>query len=121
MGVWRLWYCFRMKAAVIVAIVLAGGAIGVVRNPTLPAVAALTFVPFAGFHMLLGLGIRDVVARLLSRRRMREITALLFVAFVTLPRLLLSPRSGRGRAAFQSFLQSQSESGAPWWPWTASA
>lgn len=111
----------RATAAIEMLIVLAGGAIGVLLNPALPAWLALGVIPFAAFHMMLSLGIRDVVARLLSHRRMREITAILFVGFITLPRLVLSPRSTTGRWLAEQFRETQKLGGPAWFPWTAGA
>ncbi len=119
----------RATAAMEMLIVLLGAAIGVMLNPSLPKWTALTLVPFAVFHMLLSLGIRDVVARVLAHRRMREITALLFVALITLPRLLFFRRppteggspGGRPNWLGDYLREARADTGPALLPWTSAA
>lgn len=79
----------RTTAAVEMLLILAGASLGVLWNPSLPAWAALAGAPFAVFNLLLSMGVRDLLLRLFSRRRVRDVAMLAFVALVTLPPLAL--------------------------------
>lgn len=109
----------RITAAGEMLLVLVGAAVGVALNPKLPLWCALAAVPFAGFHIFLGLGIRDIFTRLFSHRRVREIVALGFVALITLPRLIFGRRGGGGRWLAEQFRNTDPTPGIPWFPWTA--
>jgi ABC-2 type transport system permease protein len=111
----------RITAAAEMLLILMGAAFGLLFNPALSGFRALGVLPFAAFHMLLALGLRDFVVRLLGRRRIREITALLFVALFTLPRFILGRRSGVGPWLAQQFSNSEPGSEIPWLPWVATA
>ncbi len=89
----------RITAAGEMLLILIGAAMGLLFNPALSGFRALGVLPFAAFHMLLALGFRDFVVRLLGRRRIREITALAFVALFTLPRFFLGRRGVSGSMA----------------------
>ncbi len=111
----------RVSAALEMLLVLTGAALGLVFNPVLSGWRALGVIPFAAFHMLLALGLRDVVVRLLGRRRIREIAAIGFVALFTLPRFLFGPRSGVGRWLATQFSETAQGDTIPWLPWVATA
>ena len=107
----------RITVAVEVVLILIGAGIGIMRNPTLHAWNALGLLPFAAFNLVLGVGSRDTIARLLARRRIREAAFFLLILAASLPRLLFTPgtqTSGRMRALFAR---------GAWagWPWTATA
>jgi len=85
----------RAPARLEMLLILTGASVGMLWNPSLRIWAALVCVPFAVFNLLLSLGVRDVVVRLLSRRRLREISAIIFVLFAAVPQFLF--RGGRGR------------------------
>jgi ABC-2 type transport system permease protein len=111
----------RVTAALEMLLVLSGAAFGLLFNPVLSGVRALGVIPFAAFHMLLALGLRDAIVRLLGRRRIREIAALSFVALFTLPRFLLGPESGGGRWLARQFSENEPGSTVPWLPWVATS
>ncbi|MEO5924294.1 MAG: hypothetical protein ABIR70_10750 [Bryobacteraceae bacterium] len=111
----------RITAAAEMLLILTGAAFGLLFNPALSGFRALGVLPFAAFHMLLALGLRDFVVRLLGRRRIREFTALAFVAIVTLPRLLLGRRSGVGPWLARQFANTEPGNEIPWLPWVATA
>lgn len=108
----------RATAAMEMMLVLIGAAIGVVLNPNLPGWAALAAIPFAVFQMSLSLGLREIITRLLSRRRLREIFSLFFVLLFILPRLL-AERTGAGRWLRQWLSEYGLAGTVPLWPWTA--
>jgi ABC-2 type transport system permease protein len=72
-------------------------------------------VLFAALNLLLSAGVRDLLVRLLARKRVREITVLLFVLAAALPQLLLV--SGGGHRLRRFFAGEPSAFS----PWTATA
>ena len=106
----------RVTVAVEVVLVLTGAGIGILRNPALHAWNALGLAPFAALNLALGVGLRDTIARILARRRIREAAFFLLILCAALPQVLLT--RGRGFAGrFRGVLTRESWSG---WPWTAS-
>jgi ABC-2 type transport system permease protein len=110
----------RVTAALEMLLILSGAAVGLLFNPALSGFRALAVLPFAAFHMLIALGLRDAIVRLLGRRRIREITALLFVALITVPRFLLG-RTGVSNWFAAQFNEAEPSSSIPWLPWVATA
>jgi len=85
----------RMTNSAEMLLLLAGAAIGLVRNPAFGgwvglARVALTMPAFVAFNLLLSAGVRSLLERQLSRRRVREVMVLLLVMVSALPRLLMS-------------------------------
>ena len=107
----------RITAAVEVVLVLMGAAIGLLRNPETPAWGVLGLVAFVAFNLVLGVGSRDTIARILARRRVREAAFFLLILCAALPQLLLT--RGRGfQGRFRAILAKES---SLFWPWTAAA
>jgi len=107
----------RVTVAVEVVLVLTGAGIGILRNPALHAWNALGLVPFAALNLALGVGLRDTIARILARRRIREAAFFLLILCAALPQILFT--RGRGFAGrFRGVMTRESWSG---WPWTATA
>jgi ABC-2 type transport system permease protein len=107
----------RVTAAVEVILVLTGAGIGIMRNPTLRSWYALGLVPFALFNLMLGVGLRDTIARVLARRRIREAAFFLLILCAALPQILFT--RGRGfQARLRALLTRESW---PGWPWAATA
>jgi ABC-2 type transport system permease protein len=108
----------RVTASGEMLLVLLGAAIGVLFNPNLRAWGAIAVIPFAAMQMLLSLGIRDIVSRLLSRRRLRELSMLIFILIFMLPRILV--RDSAVGKWFLSQVRATGFSGdVPLWPFTA--
>ncbi len=107
----------RATAGVEMILLLAGISIGALFNPNLPRWAALAVVAYILFNLLLAVGLRDLMARLLAHKRVREITFLVFVMCAALPQLLLARRLPGG---FRLLAALGGESSALW-PWTAAA
>lgn len=107
----------RVTVAIEVVLVLIGAGIGILRNPTLHAWNALGLVPFAAFNLVLGVGSRNTIARLLARRRIREAAFFLLILCASLPRLLFTRGSGAS-SRLRAVISRGSWSG---WPWTATA
>jgi ABC-2 type transport system permease protein len=83
----------RVANAAEMLMVLCAGLAGLLRNPLVgwreaPGVAAC-LVLFTTFNLLLSAGVRNLLERLLSRRRLREVIVLLLVLLTTLPRVLV--------------------------------
>jgi ABC-2 type transport system permease protein len=107
----------RITAVVEIILVLIGAGIGILRNPTAPAWGALALIPFVAFNLVLGVGTRDTIARILARRRVREAAFFLLILCAALPQILLT--RGRGfQARFRAIMTRESWIG---WPWTSSA
>jgi ABC-2 type transport system permease protein len=109
----------RLTTGAEMLLVLAGAALGLLRNPHYGGYAALprVIVPvllFVAFNLLLCAGLRNLLERLLTHRRVREILMLVLVSVAALPQLLLATRSPmRGvRSLF-------TEAPGGFWPWTA--
>jgi len=110
----------RATASLEMLIILTGTSVGMLFNPSLRIWAALACVPFAIFNLLLSLGVRDVVVRLLSRRRLREISAIIFVLFAAVPQFLFRGRDHPFMRWYQRFAPALSFPDLPTLsPWTA--
>lgn len=92
----------RLTTAGEMLLVLCGGTIGLLRNQSLRGVAGVAqILPavliYIAFNVLLASGLRSLLERLLSRRRVREVVVLLIVFLGAVPRLVLAfqvnPRS----------------------------
>ncbi|HWQ52651.1 MAG TPA: hypothetical protein VN442_03130 [Bryobacteraceae bacterium] len=109
----------RVTTAFEMLLVLAGAFTGLLLNPihggwtVLPALAA-TLLLFVLFNLLLAAGLRSLLERLLSLKRVRELMVLLLVMALASPRLLVS--AGVPLHRYQQFL---SPAAGWFWPWTA--
>ena len=86
----------RLTTTLEMTLVLAGGVVGLMRNPASGAwrtagarVLAPTLV-YVLFNLFLASGLRSLLERLLSRRRLREVLVFLLLIGVTAPRLLVA-------------------------------
>src|SRR5579862_940700 len=107
----------RITAAVEVFLVLTGAAIGVLRNPRLPKWGIVALIPFIAYNLLLGVGIRDAIARILARRRIREAAFFILILCAALPQILLT----RGRGLQSGFIRALARESWIGWPWTATS
>ncbi len=105
----------RTSTSIEMLLLLAGAAIGLLLNPALPRWAPLALLPFIAFNLLCAAGVRDLLVRLLARKRVREIVVFLLVLAAALPQALLMT-GARGR--LRQFFSGES---SPFWPWTATA
>ena len=106
----------RASTGIEMLLLLIGAAAGLWLNPRIPAWAPLGLLPFVLLNLLCSAGVRDLLVRLLARKRVREVVVFLFVLAAALPQLLLVT-GGRFRVLRQLF----SGESSPWWPWTATA
>ncbi len=107
----------RVSTGVEMLLVTAGAGVGLLLNPAVPSWAPLALIPFVVFNLLCSAGIRDLLVRLLARKRVREAVVFLLVLAAALPQLLLVRGAGSG-GRIRAFF-----SGEPsmYWPWTATA
>lgn len=109
----------RLTTGAEMLLVLTGAAIGLLRNPFYGGFAAaprivLPFLLFVVFNLLLSAGLRNLLERLLTHKRVREILMLVLVSAAAVPQLLIvTHRPARGLRDFFT--------NAPggFWPWTA--
>jgi ABC-2 type transport system permease protein len=106
----------RLTAAIEMVAMVTGIAIGIAMNRAFPWWSALAFMPFVLFNLFLAVGVRDLLARAMARRRIREIVVFLLVMCTAIPQILLTRGPG-GARAFVVFTKDT------WigWPWSAAA
>ncbi len=105
----------RISTGIEMVILLIGASIGLLLNPKIPLWAPASLVLFALFNLCCSAGMRDLLVRLLARKRVREIVIFLLVIAAALPQLLLF-RGAESRV--RHFLSGEPSS---IWPWTATA
>jgi ABC-2 type transport system permease protein len=97
-------------------LVMLGMTIGLLRNPALPKTAVLAPILFTLMNITLGAGIKDMMTRLLQKKRVREAVFLVVVLVAALPSLLAANRGGpRQIGAFLARIS------VDWLPWVAAA
>jgi ABC-2 type transport system permease protein len=111
----------RLTTCLEMVLVLGGLALGLMRNPAYGAWANAwrvlpPFVLFIVFNLLLAAGTRNLLERLLLRKRVREVMVLFFVILGALPQLFIASGSPTGRLRNLALT-------APsvFWPWSATA
>ena len=105
----------RVSTGIEVLMVLLGTGVGLLFNPKIPAWAPLGLLPFIAFNLLLSLGARELLKRVLARKYFREVAAFLLVLVAALPQVLLT--TGKGRWAAGLFAGRS----AGYWPWSLTA
>ena len=107
----------RVTAGIEMVLVLAGITIGAMLNPALAKWSLLAAMVYVAFNLIIAVGLRDMLARLLARKRIRELVFFLLVLGAALPQLLLARR---GMISPQLRLLTARDA---WqgWPWTAAA
>jgi ABC-2 type transport system permease protein len=93
-------------------LVLLGGFVGLIGNGTARLAAALLL--FVAFNLLLAAGLRSLVERLLSRRRVREVMFLLLLLAATAPRLLILSGDVKSPESLDRFAAPIQSIFAPW-------
>ncbi len=109
----------RVTTGAEMLLVLAGGASGLLQNSALggvrgaPRILAAILL-YILFNLLLASGLRSLLERLLSYRRVREVLVFLMLAVVSVPRLLIvSGATPKSSGVFEPFMQ------MVWLPWAA--
>lgn len=105
----------RFSTGFEMALVLAGAAAGLLLNPATPFYSPLALLPWIALNLFLSAGIRDLLSRLLARRRTRELVMLAFVLLAALPQLLLVT------GVPDPFRELLAPIATGWWPWRLTA
>ncbi|MDP9171991.1 MAG: hypothetical protein M3N54_15345, partial [Acidobacteriota bacterium] len=107
----------RVTAAIEMVLVLLGIAIGAMLNPALAKWSFLATLVYLAFNLIVAVGLRDMLGRLLARKRIRELVFFCVILVAALPQLLLA---GRGLLSPRLRLLMTRDS---WqgWPWTATS
>ncbi len=107
----------RVTSGIEMVLVLIAIGIGTLLNPELPKWSALAIVPYLFFNMFLAAGVRDLLLRLLARKRIRELVVFAMVMLTTIPRLMFMRGPGHASRYAKYF------TGESWigWPWSATA
>jgi|YNPNPStandDraft_1061719.scaffolds.fasta_scaffold05092_8 ABC-2 type transport system permease protein len=104
----------RLATGPEMALVLTGAALGLLRNPAVPAWAPLAALPlYALFNLLAAAGMRGLLERVLTYRRVREALAVLLVLAAAAPQLLVL----RGPSGSLPHLGLHGPS--VYWPWVS--
>src|SRR5581483_2509162 len=111
----------RVANAAEMLMVLIGGLAGLLWNRTLGGWALAAGVLacmalFTVFNLLLSAGLRNLLERLLARKRIREVLVLVLVLTTALPRVLLM-----SNLHFRNAERWFSATENPVWPWTAAS
>ncbi len=107
----------RVTAGIEMVLVLLGITIGAMLNPALAKWSLLATVIYVAFNLIVAVGLRDMLGRLLARKRIRELAFFCVILVAALPQLLLA---GRGLVSPRLRLLMMRDS---WqgWPWTATS
>lgn len=103
----------RLSIGFEVLLALLGAFVGLLLNPAIRWWMPFAIVPFVFFNMFFAAGMHDFLGRLLMKKRVREIAALLFILAVAAPQLMLS-RTGPQHAARIGAVVTWAG-----WPWAA--
>ena len=106
----------RISTGVEMCLLMVGAGLGLLFNPKVPLWAPLSLVLFVVFNLCCSAGIRDLLVRLLARKRIREVGGFPPGIGRRLATAILISRRSRGRVR-------RLFSGQPsmFWPWTAAA
>lgn len=111
----------RLTTAIEMLIMLSGAAAGLAANPALPFWAPFGLVLYVIFNLFLAAGVRDLLARLLARKRLREVVILLIVLAAGAPQLLMMTSGEVPPAIAAKARAVLSFQSSPWLPWSAVA
>ncbi len=101
----------RISTAVEMVLILTGAAVGLLLNPAVPRWAPFTLALFVLFNLYCSTGIRDLMVRLLARKRIRELVVFLVVIAAALPQLVLFRGS---QARIRHFFGGEPSALLPW-------
>lgn len=107
----------RVTAGVEMVLLLIGVCAGAMFNPHFPKWGPMAIFAYVVFNLLFAIGMRDLMSRMLARKKVREASFLLFVMCAALPQLLMTRRLPGGFRLLASL------GGESWggWPWSAAA
>jgi len=110
----------RLTTGVEMGLLMVGAFAGLLENPqfggwrSAPRVVA-AWISYVAFNLLLAAGIRNLIERLLARKRMREVLVLLWVLLMVLPQTihLMEPGTRKFVGGAATWVVAQG------WPWGA--
>jgi len=105
----------RLTTGIDMLLILIGAFVGLATNPALGWARPLALLPWVGFNLLLATGLRDLLGRLLGRRRGREIVMIALVILAALPQLLFVSGAPPWLSVWRTKLE------FAWWPWKVTA
>ena len=105
----------RLTTGVDMLIILIGAIVGMAMNPALAWWRPLILLPWVAFNLLLATGLRDLLGRMLARRRGRELAMIGLVLLAALPQLVFMS----GMPEWLRVWRQKAEFG--WWPWIVTA
>ncbi len=85
----RLEVLLRISISMEILILIVGVVSGMLRSPLVSGWAAFAFLPFVFFNLFASVGLRDLLTRILGRRRFREVAVVALVMISMLPQLLV--------------------------------
>jgi ABC-2 type transport system permease protein len=103
----------RLTAAIEMILLLAGIIGGALFNPVLRKWSLLAAVLWVLFNLVVAVGLRDLVGRLLARKRIRELAFFLLVLAAALPQLLMA-RNGFFLPQVRLLVAGDAWRGSPW-------
>jgi len=107
----------RSTASLEMFVILFGASIGILVNPKLEKTGLIAILLYVVFNLCLALGLRELLGRLLARRRIREIVIFaLFLGMASFQFIAI-----RGRQFGRAFQPVGGIVGLHGWPWAASA
>lgn len=114
-GLFLIEVLLRITTGIEMVLLFIGAAVGLFLNRAVPFWAPFSLAVFVVFNLFCATGVRDLLVRLLARKRIREIMVFLFVIAAALPQLMLF-RGSQSRVR-------QFFGGEPFafLPWTATA
>ena len=107
----------RVTSGIEMVLVLMGMTIGSMLNPGLAKWSLLATLIYVAFNLVIAVGLRDMLGRLLARKRIRELVFFLVILAVALPQLLLA-RQGMISPQLRLLVTRDAWQG---WPWTATS
>jgi ABC-2 type transport system permease protein len=105
----------RLTTGADMLLILIGAFVGLAMNPAVPWAKPLVFLPWVAFNLLLATGLRDLLGRMLARRRGRELAMLALVLLGGMPQVLFISGAPEWLRAFRNQLDFN------WWPWLSTA
>jgi ABC-2 type transport system permease protein len=106
----------RITAGAEMVLLMAGLAAGLLLNSQIRWWSVVAVVLYVALNLFLAVGLKDLVARILAHKRIRELAFVALLLLAGLPQLLLFRPSGGGRGM-------RSASGEVWtgFPWSAAS
>jgi ABC-2 type transport system permease protein len=104
----------RVTAGIEMLLVLTGVATGMLLNPLIPWWAAFALLPYVAFNLFLSVGLRDLLVRILARKRVREAAFFVVILLAALPQLVLSRAGPQTESRLRALVTNGNIPGTPW-------